>query len=214
MEISIQAIIADAVSAAGTTDVASAAEYAILSVVVFAALVGFVCGGIWIYKLVRMQLQLKYSITLVQLKSPKLFLFVADAILAVLMIFSLSEVFAPGEQILSIFSLNETLIRLALGAAFAICFVALGITLTLTFCKSAVVDRGVFIGAQFLDWYHLYDYYIDEATAKLILSNNPDGPLTLKGTTMPLRYNKNDSEKLKFILNKNRNKFVPRYELR
>ena len=73
--------------------------------------------------------------------------------------------------------------------------------------KSAVVDKGIYSGMRYLDWYHVHDYIIDEERGHVILSSDKYTFFTLRGTTPPLKVAKNDIPKLKFILNKNKNKF-------
>ena len=89
--------------------------------------------------------------------------------------------------------------------AFLLCVLFLLVTLARS--KSAVVDRGVYSGMRYLDWYHVHDYSIDELHGTVILSSDPYTFFTLSGTTPPLRVAKNDVPKLEFILNKNKNKF-------
>jgi hypothetical protein len=79
--------------------------------------------------------------------------------------------------------------------------------IALYFSKSAVIDKGIFTGLQMVDWYHLHDYIIDEVNCIVVVTTSRMTFLTLKGTTQPLKVDRNDIPKLVFILNKNKNKF-------
>ncbi|MCX4314483.1 MAG: hypothetical protein OSJ83_11625, partial [Clostridia bacterium] len=58
-----------------------------------------------------------------------------------------------------------------------------------------------------LDWHHVRDYIIDEERGMLMLSADKNTFSTLRNLTTPFRVAKTDIQKLKFILNKNKNKF-------
>ena len=69
------------------------------------------------------------------------------------------------------------------------------------------MDKGVYTGFDVLDWHQVRDYIIDEERGILELSSDKATFSTLKHLTTPFRVKKTDVAKLKFILNKNKNKF-------
>jgi len=73
--------------------------------------------------------------------------------------------------------------------------------------KSAIVDKGIYITLNYLHWYNVHDYIINEITGKVVLTTCRETFSTLRGTTVPLKVVKEDMAKLKFILDKNKNKF-------
>lgn len=166
----------------------------------------------------RRQHRLKYSITLVELKTGKLLYWVFDILLGLMLIVCLAVLIMPEgalvEPLVNDFQLTATQIRLTMIPVIFVVFDILALCIALTIAKCAVVDKGIYTAVRFLDWHHLYDYHFESGGNKVVVSSNRNGPLTLAGTTPPLKFNPDDYEKLKFILNKNKNKFVPRYELR
>ena len=179
---------------------------------VIMAAVGFGAGivcSISAVRLIRRQIKLNNSITLVELKSGKLHYLIFFVLVSVFIIVSAlslvgvhfleSEVTAYGMEPWQAAVMLMFLLLLLLSVDFLLA--------VLFFAKSAVVDRGIYTELYYLDWYHVHDYIIDESTGIVIISTQKETFSTLKGTTLPLRIAKNDIPKIKFILNKNKNKF-------
>lgn len=70
-----------------------------------------------------------------------------------------------------------------------------------------MVDKGVYTNFDMLDWHQVRDYIIDEEQGILVLSSDKNTFSTLRRLTTPFKVAKSDVQKLKFILNKNKNKF-------
>lgn len=161
--------------------------------------------------LLKRQIRLYRSIRLVELKSSKIkyWVFAAAAVLAEF--YLITQIFDPAapEAVLlqGGFGLTEWQYNLALSSVAVMIAVLIFYLLILAFSKSAVVDRGVYCGSRFLDWYHVHDYLIDESKGVVVLSANKYTFQTLMATTPPMKVAKNDIPKLKFILSKNKNKF-------
>ena len=79
--------------------------------------------------------------------------------------------------------------------------------ITLAVSRNAVVDKGIYTGFGMLDWHQVRDYIIDEERGILVLSSDRNTFSTLEHLTTPFRVRKDEVQKLKFILNKNKNKF-------
>ena len=180
-------------------------------------IVGIVCaivGGVLIavtVRQIRRQVKLYNSITLVELKSFKwhyfVFIFVA-AFFVFYVITQMADYAAPEVNVMSE-NLNMQRWQVTLTLAFML-YLLLAVEfllIVLARSKSAVVDKGIYSGMRYLDWYHVHDYIIDEERGHVILSSDKYTFFTLRGTTPPLKVAKNDIPKLKFILNKNKNKF-------
>ncbi len=162
-------------------------------------------------KLLRRQIKLFNSIVLVELKSAKLHYLVFIAIVSMFIIFAMlsmsdasSYEFSTLER-MYFFDLTLSFVLLFFFLLLLISIDALLVMLFLS--KSAVVDRGIYMALSYLDWYDVHDYIIDENKGIVLLSAQKETFATLKGTTAPLKVLKNDIPKLKFILNKNKNKF-------
>lgn len=160
---------------------------------------------------IKRQVKLYNSITLVELKNFKWHYYIFICVIAFFIFFDITQMADPeGPEIVL---MNETMnmkrwqANVVLGAMLCLLFCAEFFLITLARSKSAVVDKGVYSGMRYLDWYHVHDYIIDEASGQVILSSDKHTFFTLRGTTPPLRVAKNDIPKLKFILNKNKNKF-------
>ncbi|HEY8419627.1 MAG TPA: hypothetical protein VIL03_04260 [Clostridia bacterium] len=162
---------------------------------------------------IRHQRRLKYSITIIPLKTNKVCYWLLDIFL-VLVFGGLMYLFIKPEgngftkELYLIWNLNNGEVRIILALLMVINLTCLAVTAVLTYAKSAVVNDGIYTAIYFLDWNHLYDFYFEKKGNKVIVSNNRNGALTLSGTSSPLRFNPADREKLKFLLNKNKNKFV------
>lgn len=160
---------------------------------------------------IRRQVKLYNSITLVQLRNFK-WHYLAFIFLVAFFIFyvitQMADYAAPEVALLKeTLNMNRLQINIMLGFVLGLLLCAEFFLIVLVRSKSAVVDRGVYSGMRYLDWYHVYDYIIDEERGHVILSSDKYTFFTLRGTTPPLKVAKNDIPKLKFILNKNKNKF-------
>lgn len=67
--------------------------------------------------------------------------------------------------------------------------------------KFAIMDKGILVPYRFIEWHHLYDYYIEGFTVSF--GGNAKGQDTLTANTPPLKFNVADLEKLKYVLAKN-----------
>ena len=180
-------------------------------------IVGIVCaivGGVLIavtVRQIRRQVKLYNSITLVELKSFKwhyfVFIFVA-AFFVFYVITQMADYAAPEVNVMSEnLNMQRWQVNLTLAFMLYLLLAVEFLLIVLARSKSAVVDKGIYSGMRYLDWYHVHDYIIDEERGHVILSSDKYTFFTLRGTTPPLKVAKNDIQKLKFILNKNKNKF-------
>lgn len=184
---------------------------------VLPVLVGVVClivGAILIVATVRQikrQIKLYNSITLVELKNFKWHYYIFACVIAFLIFYVITQMADPiGPEATLMkekFNMSRWQTNIMLGAVLGLLFCVEFFTVTLARSRSAVVDRGIYSGMRYLDWYHVHDYIIDEERGQVILSSDKFTFRTLRGTTPPLKVSKNDIPKLKFILNKNKNKF-------
>ena len=164
------------------------------------------------------QIKLYNSIQLIVLKHVKIHYLIMAAFSAAISVFCIviaslssfrSRVFLVAGLNMTPFMSVMTFVSLAL--------VWLAVTAPLFimyFSRSAVVDRGIYVSGRFIDWHRLYYYNVDEEKHSFILSVNKKGPYALKGVFGPYRFDRIDEEKIKFILNKNRNKFLTHYDIR
>lgn len=189
----------------------------VASAYIISILVACVCSVVSVllavvtFKLIRRQIKLHNSIRLVELKSFKLHYWAIVCVLLFLEFFCFTQLFdpvAPERELVTrlidmrLWQYNTCLsFVIVLTTAVVVFFAAVALS------KCAVVDGGVFTAFSFLDWYHVHDYLIDEDKGIVILSGNKQTFRTLASTTPPLRVAKEDIAKLKFILNKNKNKF-------
>ncbi len=184
---------------------------------VLPVLVGAVClvvGAVLIMMTVqqiRRQVKLYNSITLVELKNFKWHYYVFIFGTAFFIFCAITQMIDPAAPEIDImaraFKMKRWQSNTVLGAVLGLLLCVEFFLVTLARSRSAVVDRGIYSGMRYLDWYHVYDYIIDEERGQVILSSDRSTFSSLRGTTPPLRVAKNDIPKLKFILNKNKNKF-------
>lgn len=73
--------------------------------------------------------------------------------------------------------------------------------------KCAVMDKGIYTGLKFVGWYDIYDFLIDEKNCRVIFTVSDNTFTTLSGTTPPYKFKSEDTQKLVFICNKNKNSF-------
>ena len=162
-------------------------------------------------KLIKRQIKLSNSITLVELKSAKIHYWIFALVTAFFFVYVVFQMIdANGPEVILLrdyFAMPrwQALIMLAFLVFMLLC--ALFLFATLIKCRGGVVDKGVYTAVRYLEWYHVHDYIIDEEKCVVILTADKHTFKSLKGTTPPLKVAKNDIPKLKFILNKNKNKF-------
>ena len=167
---------------------------------------------VWIsVRQIRRQVKLYNSITLVELRNFKwhyIVFILLVALLAFYVITQMADPLGPEAQLLTeTLHMKRWQINLTLAFVLALLLCVEFLLVVLVRSKSAVVDKGVYSGVCYLEWYHVRDYIIDEEHGQVILSSDRYTFFTLRGTTPPLKVAKNDIPKLKFILNKNKNKF-------
>ncbi|MCI8458713.1 MAG: hypothetical protein HFE46_03480 [Clostridia bacterium] len=196
----------------------SAAKFIItIQPFVLPVLVGAVClavSAVLVIAAVRQimrQVKLYNSITLVELKNFKWHYYVFICVIAFFIFYAITQMADPEAPEIALMHEKLHMARwqtnMVLGALVG-CMVCVEFLLVvLARSRSAVVDRGVYSGMRYFDWYHVHDYIIDEEHGQVILSSDKYTFFTLLGTTPPLKVAKNDIPKLKFILNKNKNKF-------
>ncbi len=160
---------------------------------------------------IRRQIKLYNSITLVELKNFKWHYLVFAGITAFFIFYDITQMADPQgpEAVLmsEAMGMKRWQTNVMLGALLGLLLCVEFFLIVLMKSRSAVVDRGIYSGMRYLDWYHVHDYIIDEERGHVILSSDRYTFFTLRGTTPPLKVAKNDIPKLKFILNKNKNKF-------
>ena len=186
--------------------------YAAMSLILAASLLG---GAVCVFfgvSLIRRQIRLTRSIILVELKSDKtlyLFFMAIVAALIVAAIFAFGG--ASGKSILTDadgYGMAEWQAVLSL-AFLLLLLLSVGFLLAALFvAKSAVTDLGVYAALTFFEWHRIRDYVIDESKGIVVIGTRKETFSTVKGITVPLKVKKNDITKLKFILNKNKNKFT------
>lgn len=160
---------------------------------------------------IRRQVKLYNSITLVELKNFKWHYYVFICVIALFIFYAVTQMADPEAPEIALMAEKLNMERwqtnIVLGALTGLLLCIEFLLVVLARSRSAVVDRGVYSGMRYLDWYHVHDYIIDEDRGQVILSSDKCTFFTLRGTTPPLKVAKNDIPKLKFILNKNKNKF-------
>ncbi len=160
---------------------------------------------------IKKQIKLYNSITLVELKHFKLHYYGFGFVVAFLIFYTvtqMADVRSPEFVLLQeAFAMKRWQCNTTLSFVLLLLSSLEFVLVVLARSRSAVVDKGVYCGLKYLDWYYVHDYIIDEARGIVVLSSDPYTFFTLSGTTPPLHVAKNDIPKLKFILNKNKNKF-------
>ncbi len=185
-----------------------------LATVIITAVVCTAVTVITVYQTVRLilrQIKLYHSINLVELKTSKIMYVVFIGVIGFLLICTILQM-AEGEsktvQAFSAwFGVGRTLTNIALMFALIATFAVELFLTVLAVARNAVVDKGVYTNFGMLDWHQVRDYIIDEDRGVLILSSDKETFSTLKNLTTPFRVARGDIEKIKFILNKNKNKF-------
>lgn len=182
--------------------------------IIITAVVCSAVSAVLIYRTTRMimsQVKLKRSITLVELNTAKIAYWVFAGVVALLMflvIAKMSSSYAFGVgQLERILGSNRLGTNIALMFVLILLISAEALIVTLGLSRNAVVDKGVYTNFGIMDWHRVRDYVIDEARGILVLTSDRRTFSTLNGLTPPFRVKKSDIQKLKFILNKNKNKF-------
>ncbi|MDR1092835.1 MAG: hypothetical protein LBL66_01640, partial [Clostridiales bacterium] len=166
----------------------------------------------------RAQVKLYNSIQLVVLKNVKfhyLILAVFSILLSVLCVVIAAVPDFPTRQFLTdAYGMSRAMTSMAFVSLALVWFSVAAPLFLMYFSRAAVVDRGIYVSGRFIDWHRLYYYYVDEDKHNFILSVNKKGPYALKGVFGPYRFDRIDEEKIKFILTKNRNRFLTHYDIR
>lgn len=162
-------------------------------------------------KLILRQIKLYHSISLVELKTRKIAYWIFAALLGVLIFYAVMQM-ADGEspvvrEFNAYFGVSRLQTNIALMFVLIVMSAAEAFIVTLGISKNAVVDRGVYTNFDILVWHQVRDYIIDEGRGVLVLSSDKNTFGTLRRITPPFRVAQADVQKLKFILNKNKNKF-------
>lgn len=178
---------------------------AIASVAVTAAIVR------WVVLLIMRQIKLYRSINLVELKTNKIVYWIFAGVVGFMifyLIMQMSDAQAPSVLAFrEMFGVSRLQVNIAFMFALIVMIAAETFIITLAVSRNAVVDKGVYTGFGMLDWHQVRDYIIDEERGILVLSSDRNTFSTLEHLTTPFRVRKDEVQKLKFILNKNKNKF-------
>ena len=186
--------------------------YIAMVIVCAAATVGVTVSVVLLtVRIIARQVKLYHSINLVELKTSKLVFIIFAGSVGFLIIYIIWQMAKVDSQttllFVELFGVGKTETNIALMFALIIAIATETLLVALTFCKNAVVDKGVYTNTDLLDWHRVRDYMIDEEKCVLVLSSDRNTFSTLRRLTPPFRFKKSDVEKLKFILNKNKNKF-------
>lgn len=185
-----------------------------LVTVIVTAIIACGCSAVLIEKSVKLiirQIKLYHSITLVELKTRKIFYWVFAVIIGFLIFYTVMQMADPAAPSVTefnkIFGVGRLHTNIALMFALIVLIASEAFIITLGVSKNAVVDKGVYTNFDMLDWHQVRDYIIDEEQGILVLSSDKNTFSTLWRLTTPFKVAKSDVQKLKFILNKNKNKF-------
>ena len=188
--------------------------YLYLATVITTAVIATIVTAVLVRQVVRLvmrQIKLYHSINLVELKTSKLAYWIFAALIAVLMFFTvtiMSDPESPGmADMRALFGVSRAYVNIALMFGLVVMIAAEAFVVVLAISRTAVVDKGVYTNFGMLDWHQVHDYIIDEERGVLVLSSDKNTFATLKSLTTPFRVKREDIQKLKFILNKNKNKF-------
>ncbi|MCL2598302.1 MAG: hypothetical protein FWD76_00115 [Firmicutes bacterium] len=161
--------------------------------------------------LVKRQIRLRNSITLIDLKFNKVHYILFSSVVFILSVYTVFQLF-DGRSPDTIFfaehfAFEKWQTNIALGGILLVQVLFFALLLTIALSKSAIVDKGVYTGIGYIEWHFLYDYLIDMHNHAVVLTASKSTFLTVLNTTPLLRVDKNNIQKLIFILNKNKNKF-------
>ncbi len=163
-------------------------------------------------KLIMRQIKLSHSITLVELKTNKIMYWICSVVIGFLIFYVIMQM--ADESAPTVVDFAELFGVERLYTNIALMFVLIMLIATETFIimlgvgKNAVVDKGVYTNFDMLEWHQVRDYIIDEDRGILVLSSDKNTFSTLRHLTTPFKVAAADIQKLKFILNKNKNKFA------
>ena len=164
-----------------------------------------------IVKLIMRQIKLYHSINLVELKTRKIMYWIFAVLVGFLIFYCIMQMSDPDaptvEEFAELFGVGRLQTNIALMFVLIVMIAAEAFIVMLGISKNAVVDKGVYTNFDMLDWHQVRDYIIDEERCVLVLSSDKSTFSTLRNITTPFRVAKGDIQKLKFILNKNKNKF-------
>ncbi|MBQ4049603.1 MAG: hypothetical protein IJD07_03010 [Clostridia bacterium] len=157
------------------------------------------------------QKQLYKSIQLLQLKSFKLHYIVFMVITFALVLYLIGQTLDRASPEYRFFAKNLGFSRgeFIIVSIFVEVFLLVASTYfsVLAFAKSAVVDKGLYLGSGFVEWNEIYDYVVNEKSSRVIFTLSRESFSTMRGTTPPYKVLPEDMSKLVFILNKNKNRF-------
>lgn len=164
-----------------------------------------------VVRLIRRQIKLYHSINLVELKTRKIMYWIFAFVIGFLIFYAVLQMVDPQAPIVQefgrLFGVGRLHTNLALMFPLIVMIAAEAFIVVLGISRNAVVDKGVYTNFDMLDWHQVRDYIIDEDRGILVLSSDKNTFGTLSHITTPFRVAKQDIPKLKFILNKNKNKF-------
>lgn len=185
-----------------------------LTTVIITAIASCAITAVLIQKLVTLilrQIKLYHSIMLVELKTRKIMYWIFAAVIGVLIFFVIMQMADPdAPSVLDfnrLFGVGRLHTNIALMFVLIVMIAAEAFVVMLGISKNAVVDKGIYTNFDMLDWHQVRDYIIDEKRGVLVLSSDKQTFSTLRNLTTPFKVAKADVQKLKFILNKNKNKF-------
>ena len=164
-----------------------------------------------VVKLILRQIKLYHSINLVELKTRKIMYWASAVVVGFMIFYCIMQMSDPAAPVVDefnkLFGVGRLHTNIALMFVLIVMLAAEAFIVTLGVSKNAVVDRGVYTNFDMLDWHQVRDYIIDEERGVLVLSADKATFSTLRNLTTPFKVAKSDIQKLKFILNKNKNKF-------
>ncbi len=185
-----------------------------LTTVVITAITSVAMTAVLVQKLITLimrQIKLYHSITLVELKTRKIFYWVFAAVIGFLIFYVIMQMADPDapsvDDFYKLFGVGRLYTNIALMFVLIVMIAAEAFVIVLGISKNAVVDKGVYTNFDMLDWHQVRDYIIDEQRGILVLTSNKHTFSSLRNLTTPFKVAKSDVQKLKFILNKNKNKF-------
>ncbi len=185
-----------------------------LTTVIITAIASVAATAVIAYQVARLimrQIKLYRSINLVELKTNKIVYWIFAGVVGFLIFYivmQMADAEAPSVvKFAALFGVGRAAANVAFMFPLIAMIAAETFIVTLGLSRNAVVDKGVYTNFSMLDWHQVRDYIIDEERGVLVLTADKDTFTTLKGLTAPFRVKKSDVEKLKFILNKNKNKF-------
>lgn len=168
-------------------------------------------------RMISQQIKLHNCISLVELKSNKIRYYICFGLCFLPMIYAVMSIVDIRDGLSDFYvrlDISKVSVVLVMVAVMIIFLSLAALMFVLSYSKCALVDKGVYTQVHFFEWYQIYDYYVDEKRNCVILSRDRRGVYSFKGMSVPLRFRKEDIEKLKFILNRNKNKFLTEWELR